>query len=75
MNAANGTVNTAPRVEYSIPTPTEAQMAKPTYATAFGRVAEDAVKGNDDTTVASRTSDMDITVPVLAVHLIFLLSD
>ena len=62
MNASNGTVNTAPRVEYSIPTPTEAQMAKPTYATAFGRVAEDAVKGNDDTTVASRTSDMDITV-------------
>ncbi len=62
VNASNGTVNTAPRVEYSIPTPTEAQMAKPTYATAFGRVAEDAVKGNDDTTVASRTSDMDITV-------------
>ena len=64
MNASNGTVNTAPRVEYSIPTPTEAQMAQPTYAyaSAFGRVAEDAVKGNDDTTVASRTSDMDITV-------------
>ena len=62
VNASNGTVNTAPRVEYSIPTPTEAQMAKPTYATAFGRVAEDAVKGNDDTPVASRTSDMDITV-------------
>ena len=62
VNASNGTVNTAPRVEYSIPTPTEAQMAQPTYASAFGRVAEDAVKGNDDTTVASRTSDMDITV-------------
>ena len=62
VNASNGTVNTAPRVEYSIPTPTEAQMAQPSYASAFGRVAEDAVKGNDDTTVASRTSDMDITV-------------
>ena len=62
MNATNGTVNTAPRVEFSVPTPTEAQMVKPTYADAFGRVAEDAVKGNDDTTVASRTTNMDITV-------------
>ena len=25
----------------SVPTPTEAQMVKPTYADAFGRVAED----------------------------------
>ena len=62
VNATNGTVNTAPRVEFSVPTPTEAQMVKPTYADAFGRVAEDAVKGNDDTAVASRTTDMDITV-------------
>ena len=62
VNAATGTVNTAPRVEFSVPTPTEAQMVKPTYADAFGRVAEDAVKGNDDTSVASRTTDMDITV-------------
>ena len=62
VNAANGTVNTAPRVEYSIPTPTEAQMAQPSYAPAYGRVAEESVKGNDDTAVASRTSDMDITV-------------
>ena len=62
MNATNGTVNTTPRVEYSVPTPTEAQMVKPTYADAFGRVAEDSVKGNDDTPVASRTTDMDITV-------------
>ncbi|GIR84678.1 MAG: hypothetical protein CM15mP85_13020 [Rhodobacterales bacterium] len=42
--------------------PTEAQMAKPTYATAFGRVAEDAVKEMTIQPVASRTSDMDITV-------------
>ena len=62
VNATNGTVNTTPRVEFSVPTPSEAQMVKPTYADAFGRVAEDAVKGNDDTTVASRTTDMDITV-------------
>ena len=62
VNATNGTVNTAPRVEFSVPTPSEAQMVKPTYADAFGRVAEDAVKGNDDTAVASRTTDMDITV-------------
>jgi flagellin-like hook-associated protein FlgL len=62
VSATNGTVNTAPRVEFSVPTPTEAQMVKPTYADAFGRVAEDAVKGNDDTAVASRTTDMDITV-------------
>ena len=62
VNATNGTVNTAPRVEFSVPTPTEAQMVKPTYADAFGRVAEDAVKGNDDTAVASRTTNMDITV-------------
>ena len=61
VSATNGTVNTAPRVEFSVPTPTEAQMVKPTYADAFGRVAEDAVKGNDDTAVASRTTDMDIT--------------
>ena len=62
VNATNGTVNTDPRVEFSVPTPTEAQMVKPTYADAFGRVAEDAVKGNDDTAVSSRTTDMDITV-------------
>ena len=62
VNATNGTVNTTPRVEFSVPTPSEAQMVKPTYADAFGRVAEDAVKGNDDTAVASRTTDMDITV-------------
>ena len=62
VNATNGTVNKDPRVEYSVPTPTEAQMVKPTYADAFGRVAEDAVKGNDDTAVSSRTTDMDITV-------------
>ena len=62
VNATTGTVNTDPRVEFSVPTPTEAQMVKPTYADAFGRVAEDAVKGNDDTAVSSRTTDMDITV-------------
>ena len=62
VNATNGTVNTAPRVEFSVPTPTEAQMVKPTYADAFGRIAEDEVKGNDDTAIASRTTNMDITV-------------
>jgi len=68
LNPGSGTVDTAPRVEYSVPTPTEAQMALPTYAdftdpgTGNVRVATNDVKGNDDTAVASRTTNMDITL-------------
>ena len=62
VDPVNGIVDTSPRVEYSIPTPTEAQMALPPYTTIFGRVASDAVKGNDDTAVVSRENDMDVSV-------------
>ena len=37
-------------------------MALPPYTTIFGRVASDAVKGNDDTAVVSRENDMDVSV-------------
>ena len=62
LNPGNGTVDTAPRVEYSVPTPTEAQMALPTYADYQGRVAANDVKGNDDTAVASTDRAMDVTL-------------
>ena len=65
LNQGNGTVDTAPRVEYSVPTPTEAQMAQPAYAgnDPSGNPASPAVRGNDDTGVASVVSNSDITVP------------
>ena len=62
LNPGNGTVDTAPRVEYSVPTPTEAQMAQPSYADANGNVASNAVKGNDNTAVGSVISNPDITI-------------
>ena len=61
LNPGNGTVDTAPRVEYSVPTPTEAQMALPTYADYQGRVAANDVKGNDDTAVASTARAMNVS--------------
>ena len=65
LNQGNGTIDTAPRVEYSVPTPTEAQMAQPSYAgnDPSGNPASPAVRGNDDTGVASVVSNSDITVP------------
>ena len=62
VDEATGTLNTDPRIEYSVPTPTEAQMAQPSYTPAYGRVASNDVKGNDDTAVDSRERDMDVTV-------------
>ena len=62
LNPGNGTVDTAPRVEYSVPTPTEAQMAQPSYADANGNIASNAVKGNDNTAVGSVISNPDITI-------------
>jgi flagellin-like hook-associated protein FlgL len=62
LNQGNGTVDTAPRVEYSVPTPTEAQMALPTYADYQGRVAANDVKGNDDTAVASTARAMNVAL-------------
>jgi flagellin-like hook-associated protein FlgL len=59
---ATGTINKTGRDQFSIPTPSEAVMALPTYATVGGNVASNAVKGNDDTTVASRNSNMSVTV-------------
>jgi flagellin-like hook-associated protein FlgL len=64
LNQGNGTIDTAPRVEYSVPTPTEAQMAQPSYAgnDPSGNPASPAVRGNDDTGVASVVSNSDITI-------------
>ena len=64
LNPGNGTVDTAPRVEYSVPTPTEAQMAQPSYAglDPSGNPASNAVKGNDNTAVGSVISNPDITI-------------
>ena len=62
VDPLNGIIDTDPRIEYSIPTPTEAQMVLPPYTTIFGRVASDTVKGNDDTAVVSRENDMDVSV-------------
>ena len=62
LSPGNGTVDTAPRVEFSVPTPTEAQMAQPSYANANGNVASNAVKGNDNTAVGSVISNPDITI-------------
>ena len=64
LNQGNGTIDTAPRVEYSVPTPTEAQMAQPSYAgnDLSGNPASPAVRGNDDTGVASVVSNSDITI-------------
>ena len=62
VDEATGTLNTDPRIEYSVPTPTEAQMAQPSYTPAYGRVASNDVKGNDDTAVDSRERDMDVAV-------------
>ena len=62
LNPGNGTIDTAPRVEFSVPTPTEAQMAQPSYANANGNVASNAVKGNDNTAVGSVISNPDITI-------------
>ena len=67
-NAGAGTINKNGRTAVSIPTPSEAVMSLPTYAdypipgTANVRVATNDVKGNDDTAVASRTGNMDITL-------------
>ena len=64
LNQGNGTVNTGPRVEYSVPTPTEAQMAQPTYegVDLNGNPVSNAVRGNDDTAVNSVISNPDITI-------------
>ena len=67
-NAGAGTINKNGRTAVSIPTPSEAVMALPTYAdypvpgATNVRVATNDVKGNDDTAVASRTANMDITL-------------
>ncbi|MDA9672901.1 flagellin [Paracoccaceae bacterium] len=62
LDPANGTVNKIPRVEYSIPTPTDAQMAQPTYEQVGNNIVPNSVKGNDNTTVQSTVRASDITV-------------